>query len=214
MYRLLQIDELQRSFHHFLTPEDDCFYFMEYTSNTDFRYSPSNDLISNFKKSPEHRDHPQWAHKSRAIWKVGNILAQTLLPAAGVPDVVIVPIPTSKRRDHPLYDDRMLQVLSSLQQRDQDVDVREILTIRHNMEATHISSGKRSPMKIGQNLLLNKNLCVTTKNKFLLVDDMITSGAHFIACKSKLLEQFPEAIIKGLFIARRTFKADVKDMNI
>jgi hypothetical protein len=81
MYRLLQIDELQRSFHYFLTAEDDCFYFMEYTSNTDFRYSPANDLISNFKKSPEYRDQPQWLHKGRAIWKVGNIFAQALLPA-------------------------------------------------------------------------------------------------------------------------------------
>jgi predicted amidophosphoribosyltransferase len=209
MYRLLQIDELQRSFHHFLTPEDECFYFMEYTSDTHFLFSPANDLISNFKKSPEHRDHPQWAHKGRAIREVSEIFAQSLLPASNLQDVILVPMPPSKRKDHPHYDDRIMQVLTNLSQCDNGIDVREMLTCRENMEPFHATSNKRSPEKIAQNLIVDTSLCNTLKNKILLVDDMVTSGAHFIACKKVLSEHFPKGIIKGLFIARRTFKVDV-----
>jgi predicted amidophosphoribosyltransferase len=208
MYRLLQIDELQRSFHHFLTPEDECFYFMEYTSDTHFLYSPANDLISNFKKSPEFRDQPQWIHKERVIREVADIFAQYLLPATNLPDVMLVPMPPSKIKDHPHYDDRMMQVLTRLQQRDGGLDIREILTCRENTEPFHATTNKRSPEKIAQNLCIDSGLCNTTKTKILLIDDMVTSGAHFKACKNKLLEVFPQGIIKGLFIARRTFKAD------
>jgi predicted amidophosphoribosyltransferase len=207
MYSLLQIDELQRSFHHFLTPEDECFYFMEYTSNTHYLFSPANDLISNFKKSPEHRDHSQWAHKERAIRIVSEIFAQSLLPASNLLDVILVPMPPSKRKDHLHYDDRIMQVLVNLQKLDDGFDVREILSCRENMEPFHATSNKRNPEKIAENLSVDINLCNTPKKKILLVDDIVTSGAHFKACKNKLLEHFSEGIIKGLFIARRTFNS-------
>ncbi|RYE40279.1 MAG: class I SAM-dependent methyltransferase, partial [Sphingobacteriales bacterium] len=52
MYRLLTIDELLRPDHHYLTEEDECFYFMEYVPK---KRDEVNSTIMNFKK-----DYPGW----------------------------------------------------------------------------------------------------------------------------------------------------------
>ena len=43
------------------------------------------------------------------------------------------------------------------------------------------------------------------KDKVILVDDIITTGSHFKACKSIIKKEFPEVEGQGLFIARRVF---------
>jgi hypothetical protein len=73
-------------------------------------------------------------------------------------------MPPSKIKTHPQYDDRMMQVLLRLQTRDADVDVREILTCWENTEPFHATTNKRSPSKIAQNLLVDNELCNTSKN--------------------------------------------------
>ena len=36
-----------------------------------------------------------------------------------------------------------------------------------------------------------------------IVDDVLTTGAHFVAAKSLLKRQFPETPVMGVFVARR-----------
>jgi predicted amidophosphoribosyltransferase len=52
------------------------------------------------------------------------------------------------------------------------------------------------------NLAIDKKLCQDQKQNIILVDDVITQGAHFKACKTLLQQEFPNSKIKGLFIAR------------
>ena len=40
-----------------------------------------------------------------------------------------------------------------------------------------------------------------------IVDDVLTTGAHFVAAQSLLKRQFPETPIKGVFVARRVLPA-------
>ena len=84
-------------------------------------------------------------------------------------------------------------------------DIRDIFSLHESREAVHTSSGKRSPTKIASNLIVDENECSGARKNILLIDDMVTSGAHFIACKTKLAEQLPDSVVKGLFITRRTF---------
>jgi predicted amidophosphoribosyltransferase len=132
-------------------------------------------------------------------------LIESLPPSFNLSDFTLVPMPPSKRNDHPYYDDRMLKVLQILKHEKNIADVRNIFSLLENREAVHTSSGKRSPTKIAGNLIVNKNECFGAKKNILLIDDMVTSGAQFIACKTKLAEQLPDSIVKGLFITRRTF---------
>jgi hypothetical protein len=48
-----------------------------------------------------------------------------------------------------------------------------------------------------------------------VVDDLVTTGAHFVAMSNMLGRQFPGAKIVGLFIARRVPEAvDVEDFDV
>lgn len=35
-----------------------------------------------------------------------------------------------------------------------------------------------------------------------LLDDVLTSGANFSACRRKILERFPNADVRGIFLAK------------
>lgn len=54
--RLSQIDAASRSDHYHLTDDDECFYFLEYTSGRDYSFSKANGIIANLKKKPSNRD--------------------------------------------------------------------------------------------------------------------------------------------------------------
>ena len=47
-----------------------------------------------------------------------------------------------------------------------------------------------------------------------VVDDMITTGAHYVAIRNILRRQYPDVPIMGIFIARRVPEAvDVEDFE-
>ena len=199
---LLQIDELVRSQHYWLDPGDLCYYFMEYTSYAGFRFSEANDLIQNFKKPMDRQGKPEWSYKQQAILRITKMLIESIPSQTNLSHILFVPIPPSKRKTDELYDDRIVQVLSAFCKTYQG-DLREILSMRYNIDASHTTTQRPKPAEIEANLLLDEGLCREKKETIFLVDDVIASGAHFKACQHKLQECFPKSEIKGLFIARR-----------
>ena len=59
-HTLSAIDESNRPDHFYLEPGDRCFYMGEYVAKRGYTGSPTNNLISNFKKSPDVRGKPEW----------------------------------------------------------------------------------------------------------------------------------------------------------
>lgn len=53
--RLTKIDDLTRPDHFYLTPEDACYFLGEYTARKGYAFSPTNQLVLNFKKSLDKR---------------------------------------------------------------------------------------------------------------------------------------------------------------
>ena len=60
--KLCEIDDLLRSDHLYLTENDRCFFFREYTAYEDYDYSETNSLIKNFKKELDKKGTSQWKY--------------------------------------------------------------------------------------------------------------------------------------------------------
>ncbi|MCY1246636.1 hypothetical protein D9M72_598890 [compost metagenome] len=55
---------------------------------------------------------------------------------------------------------------------------------------------------------INEAIAAPAPTQILVVDDVLTTGSHFVAMKSVLGQRFPNAWIGGLFIARRRLADD------
>jgi hypothetical protein len=213
---LTEIDDLTRSDHYYLSAGDICVYLGEYTARKGFSFSVTNQVVLNFKKSVDRRGRAEWQHKERTIREVGQAFA-TAIKAEWLASVTLVPIPPSKEKNDPLYDDRMYRMLSAIPAA-RPLDIRELLIQQQTMEAAHDANIRPSPDQIAAGYRIDENLCVPSPNTIALFDDVITTGAHFVAARDVLQGRFPQAQIFGFFIARRVpettdFSAFFEDLD-
>ena len=200
--RLTKIDELMLPDHYYLDEEDVCYFLGEYTAGVGYAYSATNSLISNFKKSMERRGRAGWSYKAEAIQQVATAF-RTALGENALIGTTFVPIPPSKAKNDPLYDDRMTQALRAMRP-SPPLDVREIIVQQLSMEAAHVREDRRPPpQEISDGYGLDQRLFNPSPTCILIVDDVLTTGSHFRAAKMVLAKQFPATPIIGLFIARR-----------
>ncbi|MEP1891115.1 MAG: hypothetical protein ABJJ14_05565 [Cyclobacteriaceae bacterium] len=210
--RLRKIDELIRSDHYYLEAEDECYYLLEYTAGKGFEYSKANSIITNFKKKMNRQGMPDWKYKAKSIREVSGYLLG-VLGTDYLSQVTLMPIPPSKAKSDPNYDDRMLQMLNQMCQ-GVNTDIRELITLKQTIQASHERADRPSPDELIDCFQIDDSLCHTPVNTILLFDDMITTGSHFKACKRMILDLFPEASVYGIFIARRSIEDDFFGINI
>ena len=127
--------------HFHLKPDDECYFLYEYTSHKDFRFSQTNQLIHNLKKSPLKKDKSEYRYKGQAIRQIASLL-ESVLNEGWLSGATLIPVPPSKARDHPEYDDRMTQVCR--QMKGGHVDVREVVKQVRSMDAGHATGTRHS----------------------------------------------------------------------
>lgn len=201
MTRLVQVvDELCRPDHYYLGADDQCFFAGEYTARKGFAFSATNQLIFNLKKDPSRRNRPaEWQHKLNAITSCAAIFRRALSQATRETGM-FVPMPPSKAKASPDYDDRMLQICMAL---GAGLDVRELLEVIESDRASHERDDRPNPDELYANMRVNQALVNPRKETIVVIDDVLTTGAHFVAAKRHLLETYPGARVVGLFVARR-----------
>ena len=204
--RVTWIDELTRRDHYYLDDNDKCAFVGEYTARAGFQYSETNRLIFNLKKGMERRGKADWQYKQAAISEAARAF-QSVLNKQAMDQYTFVPIPPSKARRDPGYDDRMTQILRQIRPT-QLLDVREIIIQETSIIASHVSDVRLSPDQIKALYRLDEDLTQPDPHAFVVVDDMLTTGAHFKAAQSVLVERFPGKSIFGLFVARRALPED------
>jgi len=202
MNRLLRIDELVIAEHYYLNVGDECYYFMEYESGTGFLGSPTNSLISNFKKSSSYKGQSSWKYKGRAISTIARIFRDSLADFIDFDYATLVPIPPSKVKSSPNHDDRMIQALNQWSAYTNG-NVRELILMREDMQAVHESSKRPQPNELQENMVIDEEQATDLRDTIFLFDDVVTTGSHFVACRNLILEQFPDKRIVGIFVARR-----------
>ncbi|TAD87006.1 MAG: hypothetical protein EAZ99_19010 [Alphaproteobacteria bacterium] len=199
--RLLWIDELTREDHYYLDEGDECSYWGEYTARQGFSHSETNSLISNLKKSVDRKGFPEWRYKGQAIKRVAELFLQGI-GADKLPILTFVPVPPSKAKSDPGYDDRLIAVLNEMA-RTVPIDIREILIQPHSVDASHLSDQRPKPEDIAKGYTIDRTLIAKPRDFVVIVDDVLTTGAHFKAAKSVLQTVWPNIPFIGLFVARR-----------
>ena len=200
-HRFTQIDDLTRPDHIYLSEWDNCYFLGEYTAYKDYSFSETNNLIFNFKKSLELKGEQQWKYKKKAIENIANAFRKALHPEE-LDSLTFVPVPPSKAKTHHLYDNRLTKLLHAIHP-DRNLDIREFIMQSESTNAFHQSEKPRNPQQIEQLYKFQEFQNMSNPEKIAIIDDVLTTGAHYIAVKNILSRQFPEASIFGLFIARR-----------
>lgn len=202
-FRLIAIDDALRREHYYLTADDECYCLGEYIPRGGYIAGPVNSMISNFKKPVTRRGLPEYRHKENDIVRAGQ-LVRSILNADAPGTCTFIPIPPSKARGDPLYDDRLARALRSGQPA---LDVRELLFMRQSMRAHHeYAEGERrpTPEDLYQLLAIDETcLQQPLRPTVFLFDDVLTNGTHFKAGKRLILERAPGCRVVGLFVGRR-----------
>lgn len=208
MANLQRIDDLTRPQHSHLQDHDSCYYMHEYTPTggaSPSHYSDANQLIFNFKINPLHGH--RLRYKNEAIKRCITDFREVLLPrlsSVGEDSVTFVPIPPSKEKSHPEYDDRVLKLVRGIAD-GTSIEVLELITQTSSYDPSHLAGGTgRSRVQPDELRTIYQLSGQIPRQNIFLFDDLITAGSHFRAGKDLLLESYPDSRIYGIFIARRS----------
>ena len=196
--RLTEVDDLTRPDHGYLAEDDVCYFIGEYTARQGYAYSATNQV---FKETMDRRGRPEWRYKEQAIRTAAAAFRAALDPEA-LEGLTFVPIPPSKARDDPLYDDRLTRMLGAIRA-EQQLDVRELIVQTVSTDTVHHADVRLRPDEIEALYRIDEALTEPVPQFIAVVDDILTTGAHFRASKSVLTGRLPAAVVVGLFIARR-----------
>lgn len=210
--RLTKIDDLTRPDHWYLTDADECYFLGEYSARQGYAFSATNSLVLNFKKKIDRRGRAEWAYKGRAIAQAAAAFRAALRDDARQV-LTFVPVPPSKAKSDPLYDDRLAQMIRQIWP-GQTVDLRELAIQPASTDAVHDSDQRPSPAQIEAGYVIDRALVKPPPSLVAITDDVLTTGAHFVAMRDKLRTVFPATKMVGLFIARRVPEAvDIEDFD-
>jgi hypothetical protein len=210
--RLTKIDDLTRPDHFYLTPADDCYFLGEYTARKGYAFSATNHLVLNFKKSMDKRGTAQWRYKDQAINEAASAF-RTALKDEWLNIATLVPIPPSKAKSDPLYDDRVVRMLRSIRGQPR-LDVRELVVQRVSTTAVHDQESRPRPDEIQANYDIDNALRNPMPKVIGLFDDVLTTGSHYRAASAVLKQAFPDVRVIAFFIARRAPEAvDIEDFD-
>ena len=199
--RLTAIDDLTRGDHWYLREGDVCHFIGEYTARKGSAYSATNSLILDFKMSVLNAGLPVWRHKEAAIATAAAVLRGAMHPSV-LDKVVFVPMPPSKAKGDAGYDDRLVRMLRAVRP-GRPLDVRELIVQTRSMEPSHQRSTRPQASEIARRYRIDERLAVPEPGVVAVVDDLLTSGAHFRAAQRVLRRRFAGIEVVGLFLARR-----------
>lgn len=194
-----------------LEREDVCLFFMD-RSPGGFSVSRANSLVSNLKitKADLERNPNRAHYKSEAIEQCAQDMANYFLRHASkvldigrrAEDLLLVPIPPSECRDDAAYDDRMVLVCDKVSQRT-GIPFANCLFSKKTAEKSHASPKRRDIGKIYGNIGFDVAAIFSHPQTVVLVDDVLTSGAHFKACQQVLRGWNADVEVMGLFWAKQ-----------
>jgi predicted amidophosphoribosyltransferase len=197
--RLRRIEGPLLDQHYWLGVGDECWFLREYVPGAGFRHGSTNDLISNLKR-PRGASRAALGHKARAIRQVARELAAAL-DEPRWRGWVLAPMPPSVLPWEDGYDERMDRVCRRVG-RALGNEVAELLVANETVEAASRGGRRMSPAELGDWIDVDEEVVAPWPEQVLVVDDVVTSGAHFVAARRALEGRFPGVRVAGVFVAR------------
>ena len=197
-----KIDDSNRGDHYYLTAEHECYFFYEFTAGKLAGHSQGNQLILNLKKQVTRSHLPDYKYKIQAISDSISLLNGAFgVGKALLSNAVVCPMPPSKIPGDPEYDDRMLQIANGACKGTGATCLELLKQTQSYATAHHQKDGGRpKPHELEAIYAVDNNL---GKPIVILVDDVLTTGCHFVAARNAVLKIYPETRVIGFFIARR-----------
>jgi hypothetical protein len=205
--RFRRIDDQNRGDHFNLTAADECYFLREYTSGKSYTFGETNNLISNLKKKPSQSGTRGYRYKTAAIEQCAREISVARLRREWLRIGTLVPMPPSKARGHPDYDDRIAQICRAIRtDPPTSIDVRELVVQTKSLDAAHEITGSRPTVDdLLRVYAIDETLVDPSPQAIAVVDDVLTAGTHFAAMKRILNRRFTDIPVAGIFIARRVF---------
>jgi predicted amidophosphoribosyltransferase len=120
-------------------------------------------------------------------------------------DTILIPMPTSKPRNDSEFDSRLDDVVKLVHTETGQRTGLNLNTIRYS-ETFHISGSSRYISDIGGNINFTP-FDEPVPAKVILVDDVVTTGSHFIACGNKIRQWHSGVFVLGLFLAKTIWQS-------
>lgn len=183
-----------------LSCDDECYFLGDYVSGN-YQHDMTS-FILDFKSKP---DHFRYGNKNRAMQQLAKFLA-----SSNIDNYTVVPVPPSKSKSNPDYDDRLIRTLEYVgAMKGAPLDVQELILQNQSYEASHDCYRLRKNRPDSSELITRYSLqnvpSSELKDTIMIFDDVITKGSHFKAIQRLLAARYPEKKIIGLFIAQTYF---------
>jgi hypothetical protein len=225
MRELVKMDAAVMGEHAALRWKDECYYLLEFYPGKRYGFDPDNDLVKNLKRRVDRSGMIALKRKEWAIRDIAAFLRPALAVLFDFAATTFVPVPPSRMRSSPHYDDRVAQLLRLACPL--DADIRELVVCREEREPVHFSEARPSAEMLLENYALGEAAADAVggdlvgagaaggemvgadaaagpvKERIVVFDDVITGGNHFVACRQFLLTHFPGREVVGVFVARR-----------
>jgi predicted amidophosphoribosyltransferase len=207
--RLSVIGPREREQHYYLKPEHRCYFWGEYTAwdythGQNAEFSETNRLVADLKVPVDKQDGAEWERKLEAIEQVSRGFAGFWRWHDLANKALLVPMPPSKSAADHLHDDRMLRIVEGIiAKTNAPLSCKELLVSDGSLAASHQATTRPKLKDLVKSLSIDPTELPTTSPKMIfLFDDVLTTGAHFVACSTHIRRAFPQARIIGNFVAR------------
>ena len=194
-----KLEESYLYFHSYIKSDDKCVFAREYKSRAGFKASKTNQDIWNFKKSPLIKKTSEWKYRTKAIKTFAKEIVRLFKP---ISNATITAIPSSKPKIHPEYDNRFEDLFKELLKTRPKLNIEWPVEIQDIMHSAH-HGGSRDPEDI-KKIYIWKGF-KNTPEKIGIVDDVLTTGAHFRAMSDFLRENGYKGQIVGIFWSRAVY---------
>lgn len=179
-----------------LNPDDICFYARDYIPRGGWAASDANHLMENFKKERSKQGTAEWEYKKSTIQQLASELSSILPDGAS-----ICSIPSSKIKQDPDYDPRFDMLFECMHINGCNIKVEEPIVCVSSTVPAHLGGSSRSPDDIKNNYSW-VGFPDTIPEVLFVIDDVITSGGHYKAYQTIILEHEPTIQIIGLFFCK------------